>query len=486
MLLGAIAAARRRPVAAAVPLPFALGGFGAVYDPYHLASMVAAGGGAPTDATGAEIVGINASHGTNETRTDGHVLPNRLVLDKTGMGGMLNPLLTVKDGVQCWDMRDATYQRGLWGAVDGYDPSASLKGCIGLMIWVDYDIEGTPVSFNHGSNPQGLICPWDMYTGRNNYPYGFYRKAASGVVQFIIASRNEESSFKPADGAAGQWYAAIAQWQLQRNINNAWVRYNSWVNGVEIQDATSSALKIWDTDADADNMTRFTLGGQQTAGPTLERGWKSWIGRTFWTEDFLDDTEIAAMTAWLQSTAYVKPSFAAPWEPVFRMGSQEGSTDVAAPDGGLDWLAPANAASASPISAAITLAGSGDHYEDTGASYGYSASVNPLRYPAAGDGMELWEMYGDPITIVLSGVPNGAARVNLYFREGYFTTGGNRVFDITINGVLVETDMDIADEVGVDVMICKSYDTTVASNTITIVLDASLDNACISGVEVLV
>ena len=33
---------------------------------------------------------------------------NRLILDITGFGGALNPLLTVKDGVQCWDMRDAS------------------------------------------------------------------------------------------------------------------------------------------------------------------------------------------------------------------------------------------------------------------------------------------------------------------------------------------------------------------------------------------
>ena len=202
MLLGTIAAARRRPLPAAVPLPFPLGGFGAVYDPYHLASMVTAGGSAPIGAGGAEIVGIIGSHGTNETRTTGGIIGNRLVLDQAGFGGVLNPLLTVKDGVQCWDMRDTTHDRALWGSCAGMDPRTALKGCVGAMLWLDYDVQGSPLCFNRNASGPGLglAVPWDMYDDRANYPYGMFKIATSGVTQFMVAGRNDESSYKPADG----------------------------------------------------------------------------------------------------------------------------------------------------------------------------------------------------------------------------------------------------------------------------------------------
>ena len=443
MLLGVLAASRLRPVTTAVPLPFALGGFGAVYDPYHLASMVTSGGAAPVSAGGDQIVGIIGSHGTNEARTTGGIIGNKLVLDQAGFGGVLHPLLTVKDGVQCWDMRDTTHDRALWGSCAGMDPRTALKGCVGAMLWLDYDVQGSPLCFNRNASGAGLglAVPWDMYDDRANYPYGMFKIATSGVTQFMVAGRNDESSYKPADGVTGGWFACILQWAFGAATNNATVRVNSWVNGVETQDATSGALKIWDSNADADNYDRFTLGGQQDAG-SKARGWTSYVGRTFWTEDFLDDAEIAEMTAWLQGTAYVRPGFAAPFTPVFRMSARDDTTDTAAPDGGLDWLAPANAASAAPISAAITLGGGGDTYRDTGGSagYGISSSVNTLRFPPGA--MAEFEMYGNPITIVVSGVANGPARVNLIFREAYWTAAGVRAFDIIINGVTVESGLD--------------------------------------------
>jgi hypothetical protein len=287
-------------------------------------------------------------------------------------------------------------------------------------------------------------------------------------------------------GSGGGWHACIVQFQVGGSANTTTVRFNVWKDGVELQDATGAARKVWDDNAAADNMDRFTLGAQQHAGAVASgRFFGSWIGRSFWCEDFLDDAEVAEITAWLQATAYVAPSFAVPFTPVFRVGART-SADTAAPDGGPVWLTPANAAADSPISATLTLGGGGESYQDSGgaAGYSYDASVNRLRLPA-GAFCE-WEQWGNPVTMVISGVPNGPARVNLTFREAYFTTAGSRVFNITLNGVPVETDFDIAAAVGADVVICKSYDVTVTAGTITVVLDASVDNAQVTGIEVLV
>ena len=95
-------------------------------------------------------------------------------------------------------------------------------------------------------------------------------------------------------------------------------------------------------------------------------------------------------------------------------------------------------------------------------------------------------MYGNPITIVVSGVANGPARINLIFREAYWTAAGVRAFDIIVNGVTVESGLDPYALVGGDYLFCLSYDTTVISNTITIVLDDVADSAFLTGLEVLV
>jgi hypothetical protein len=283
MLLGAVAAARRRP--GAVPLPFALGGFGAVYDPYHLESMVAAGGAAPE--VGDPVVGIIPTHGSNEARTSGSPLPNRLVLDGTGLSAALPPLLALKDGRQCWDLRGSP-GRALWGSAAGHDLRASLKGCFGAMLWLEPGLAGAPMTLNRhatASYPLGLLQPWEFFAGnRGNFPYGCVKNTTASVLELFSSTwGNDSSSFLPASGGGGGWHACIVQFQVGGSANTTTVRFNVWKDGVELQDATGAARKVWDDNAAADNMDRFTLGAQQHAGAVASgRFFQSWIGRSFW------------------------------------------------------------------------------------------------------------------------------------------------------------------------------------------------------------
>ncbi len=76
-------------------------------------------------------------------------------------------------------------------------------------------------------------------------------------------------------------------------------------------------------------------------------------------------------------------------------------------------------------------------------------------------------------------VPDGEYTVNLYFAELWFgATGGgsggvgNRVFDVTIEGILTEDNLDIVAEVGADAMLVKSHTVTVTGGILNIDFDS--------------
>ncbi len=77
-------------------------------------------------------------------------------------------------------------------------------------------------------------------------------------------------------------------------------------------------------------------------------------------------------------------------------------------------------------------------------------------------------------------VPDGEYTVNLYFAELWFgATGGgsggvgSRVFDVNIEGVLAEDNLDIFAEVGADAMLMKAHTVTVTGGVLNIDFDSS-------------
>ena len=88
----------------------------------------------------------------------------------------------------------------------------------------------------------------------------------------------------------------------------------------------------------------------------------------------------------------------------------------------------------------------------------------------------------------LTGLTSGNSyTVRLHFAENYFSTAGKRVFNVTVNGSLLETGLDIIVAAGgIRKALVRDYTATADANGhITISLAASVNNASICGIEVL-
>jgi hypothetical protein len=111
------------------------------------------------------------------------------------------------------------------------------------------------------------------------------------------------------------------------------------------------------------------------------------------------------------------------------------------------------------------------------------------------------EVYGDPMTCSIGAVqlPPGAYDVTLYFAEIYFGPGcpgggggtGARVFDVTLEGVEVEHDLDVfalgrclAASNGSGSPVIRKHRVNVADGTLDVSMSASVNNAKISAIRV--
>ena len=76
--------------------------------------------------------------------------------------------------------------------------------------------------------------------------------------------------------------------------------------------------------------------------------------------------------------------------------------------------------------------------------------------------------------------------VRLYFAEIFFTSSGQRLFDILIDGVQKETELDIYNEVGHDTALIREYSVTSTSTTLTVrIKNGSANKAKINAIEIL-
>ncbi len=97
------------------------------------------------------------------------------------------------------------------------------------------------------------------------------------------------------------------------------------------------------------------------------------------------------------------------------------------------------------------------------------------------------ERYGN-FTYVVGGLAPGAAcTLRLHFAEIYFTAIGKRVFDVSVGGVQVLNDLDIFAVSGAAnrALVRDVPATASASGTITVTFTSVVDNAKLSGIEVL-
>ncbi len=95
------------------------------------------------------------------------------------------------------------------------------------------------------------------------------------------------------------------------------------------------------------------------------------------------------------------------------------------------------------------------------------------------------ERYAGTWNYTLS-VPNGDYTIRCHFAEIFWTSSGQRVFDVLVNGDLVEDDLDIFAEVGHDAALVREYAGTATGGTgLQITFVASVDTAKCSAIEVI-
>ena len=96
------------------------------------------------------------------------------------------------------------------------------------------------------------------------------------------------------------------------------------------------------------------------------------------------------------------------------------------------------------------------------------------------------ERWGTDVTYTLTGLSaNTTYKVRLHFNERYFSSSGQRVFNVKINDTQVITNLDIYAEVGNFTAYIREFDATAnGSGIITVEFIAVTNNASISGIEI--
>ena len=124
---------------------------------------------------------------------------------------------------------------------------------------------------------------------------------------------------------------------------------------------------------------------------------------------------------------------------------------------------------------------SGGQTYATTASIDTSAATNP-----APQGVYQTERYGTFSYTLPNLLPGAQYNVRLHFAEIYWTSSGQRLFNVGINGAQVLTNFDIyATAGGANKAVIESYTATAdSSGTITLQFTTVKDNAKISGIEV--
>lgn len=94
------------------------------------------------------------------------------------------------------------------------------------------------------------------------------------------------------------------------------------------------------------------------------------------------------------------------------------------------------------------------------------------------------ERFGQNFAYAIPVSANGLYDVTLHFAELYWTQAGQRVFNVSLEGSTVQTNLDLFSEAGANNALTKEYTVSVSDGVLNIGFAASINNAKISGIEV--
>ena len=136
--------------------------------------------------------------------------------------------------------------------------------------------------------------------------------------------------------------------------------------------------------------------------------------------------------------------------------------------GGITWVADQ----------AYTAGGWG--YVSGTAAVSITNAISGTSYP----GVYQTERYGNPLEYKFT-MPNGNYEIILRFVEQHWNSAGSRVFSVAINGNTVISNLDIYAQVGKYAAYDRTFVVSVTGGLIDIVENSSVDNAEITGIDIL-
>lgn len=101
-----------------------------------------------------------------------------------------------------------------------------------------------------------------------------------------------------------------------------------------------------------------------------------------------------------------------------------------------------------------------------------------------GQGLYLAEAFGKKISYQFSNLTNDVYKVKLHLVENYFNSEGARSFDVKINNIIAEQDIDTFKEYGFKKAGIREYYFPSDNGNITVELTANTDNVSIAGIEI--
>ena len=128
-----------------------------------------------------------------------------------------------------------------------------------------------------------------------------------------------------------------------------------------------------------------------------------------------------------------------------------------------------------------------DTFFSGGNSYGVNQAISTAGVANAAP-MAVYQSlrYGNFAYNMPSLVPGTTYTVRLHFAEVYFTTAGQRVFNVTINGTTALSNFDIVAVGGANKALVKDFTTVADSNgKINITFTSVVNNAQVNGVEII-
>jgi hypothetical protein len=119
---------------------------------------------------------------------------------------------------------------------------------------------------------------------------------------------------------------------------------------------------------------------------------------------------------------------------------------------------------------------------DTGFNAGRTTTINVPIAATSDPTLYQTERYGN-FTYAFS-LPNGNYAVTLRFAEIYWTSPGQRVFNVSVNAQQVLSNFDILANVSKNTAYDRTFSTTVSAGTLSVAFSTIVDNAKLSAIDI--